>query len=116
MVDETPPVLHAVHTDTTPAAVKVPRHVVEVVDNVPVVNPNTTPTNYASITAVVMPMVLYFAQIAGMPLDSKSVAVLMSAWSILFGVFMWAKNRWFDATVTLSSVHKHGLTLKRHRC
>jgi hypothetical protein len=81
---------------------------------VPVVSSNNA-SSLVGITAVVTPLALFLAKYYGMPLTADGIAALLAAMSVLSGIFMWAKNRWFDTTVTLSSVNLHGLAMKRHR-
>jgi uncharacterized protein (TIGR02594 family) len=82
------------------------------ITEVPVLNPNTTVSNAVGIGAAVTPLLLWLSQYFEVPLTADNIAVVMSAVSVLTGVFLWAKNRWFTAEATTTTAELKGLPIR----
>ena len=79
----------------------------------PVVDPNKTPQNIAGLVAAITPIVLWLAARFGVPLTADGLTAIFGGLSIAAGIFMWAKNRWYDASVTSTSAQLHNLKVLR---
>ena len=85
------------------------------VTEVPVVNPNWTSDNWVAIVTVITAIVMFFHNQMGLPLTEADVGTIMSAGAMLYGVYLWVKNRWFSDVVTKSTAVAKGLKLVKKR-
>lgn len=82
-----------------------------IVAEVPVVDPNGTAANWVGLSAALSPILLWLAHYYGVPLTPEGAAAIFGGIAVLTGIFTFVKNRWYDASVTLSSAEHHGLKM-----